>query len=281
MEGLVRGKKRVAPNLDLDKLPHFASVKRALSRRLRRSEVEINGFRMRLDPMDSLDISLFGRYEPFETSLVVEEVRPGMTIVDVGANIGYYTLLFGRLTGPTGDVYAFEPVPQNREILEENICANGLQNVIVIGRAASDRSERCTFFLSKNNLGDHRMFAADEAREELEIQAVQIDKEIEGPVHVIKLDIQGSEHRALVGMERLLEKSPSVTLFTEFWPKGIHASGGSAAEFLALLREHGFEIFHIDEYANRLEKADAARLLGELTVENGRHTNLLCRKRSS
>jgi FkbM family methyltransferase len=281
METVVRGKKRIAPNLELEKLPHYRAIKRAIFHHLRRHEVEINGFRMQLDPVDSLEISLFGRYEPFETSLVESEVRPGMTVVDAGANIGYYSLLFGRLTGPTGRVYAFEPAPQNRKILEANIAGNGLCNITVIGRAASDRAERCTFFLSNENLGDHRMFAADEAREELEIQSVRIDEEIEAPVHFIKLDIQGSEHRALIGMERLLAKSPSVTLFTEFWPKGIRASGGDATEFLALLRAHGFEIFHIDEYANRLEKADDAHLLSELTLENGRHTNLLCRRKSS
>lgn len=253
-------------------------MKRTLLCRTRRDEMEINGFRMHLDPLDSLEISLFGTYEPFQTSLVKAEVQPGMTVVDVGANIGYYTLLFGRMSTPGGKVFAFEPVPQNLEILRRNLAANGIDNVEIVSKAASNQPGVAPFFLSQKNLGDHSFFAADQGRKILEVEMVRIDDVVEGPVDVVKIDIQGAEQRALEGMRRTLERSPAVTLFTEFCPKSLSDAGGSASAFLALLRQYRFELFHIDEYASRLEKADETKLLAELTPKNGRHTNLLCRK---
>ena len=91
MEMLVRAKKRIAPNFRLEDLPLYIPAKKWVFDRLRQKEVMVHGFPFLLDPLDSLELSIFRSYEPFETSLLSAEVRPGMRIVDVGANIGYYT----------------------------------------------------------------------------------------------------------------------------------------------------------------------------------------------
>ena len=73
-----------------------------MKRRLRRREADVLGHRMLLDENDSLELSWNGIYEPYETSLVQQIAKPGGTIVDIGANIGYYTLIFARAVGGAG-----------------------------------------------------------------------------------------------------------------------------------------------------------------------------------
>ena len=129
MELLVRTKKRLAPNFRLEDLPLYLPAKRWVFNRLRQKEVTVHGFPFLLDPLDSLELSIFRNYEPFETSLLSAEIRPGMRIVDVGANIGYYTLLFSKLTGASGHVFAFEPEPENFGLLQRNLARNDRTNV--------------------------------------------------------------------------------------------------------------------------------------------------------
>ena len=149
MELLVRAKKRLAPNFRLEDLPLYIPAKKWVFNRLRQEEVMVHGFPFLLDPLDSLELSIFRSYEPFETSLLSAEVRPGMTIVDVGANIGYYTLLFSKLTGESGHVYAFEPEPENFALLQQNLARNNRTNVKVFN-AGGEQSARGIVPLSLN-----------------------------------------------------------------------------------------------------------------------------------
>jgi FkbM family methyltransferase len=279
MELLVRAKKRVAPNLQLENLPLYVPAKKWIFDRLRQKEVTVHGFPFLLDPLDSLELSIFRSYEPFETALLSAEIRPGMTIVDVGANIGYYTLLFSKLTGDRGRVYAFEPEPQNFALLQQNLSRNGRTNVVALNRAASDRAGESFLYLSTENLGDHQAYPSGGGRRKVRITTTPIDACLSGPVDLVKMDVQGFESHALNGMEAIIAASPRLTIFTEFWPEGLRRADSNAADFLRRLRSFDFEIFFIDEYANRLEPADDAELLQRYAPSVGTHTNLLCRRR--
>ena len=279
MELLVRAKKRLAPNFRLEDLPLYVPAKNWVFDRLRQKEVTVHGFPFLLDPLDSLELSIFRTYEPFETSLLSAEIRPGMTIVDVGANIGYYTLLFSKLAGNAGRVYAFEPEPQNFSLLKQNLTRNNRTNVVALNRAASDQVGTSFLYLSSENYGDHQAYPSADGREKVPITMVRLDDCVEGPVNLIKMDVQGFEARALSGMETVIAASPRLTIFTEFWPEGLRRAGSDAAEFLRRLRSLDLEIFFINEYANRLEPADDAELLQRYAPPLGTHTNLLCRRR--
>jgi FkbM family methyltransferase len=279
MELLVRAKKRLAPNWQLENLPLYVPVKKWIFNRLRRKEVTAHGFSLLLDPLDSLELSIFRSYEPFETSLLSAEIRPGMTIVDVGANIGYYTLLFSKLTGEAGRVYAFEPEPQNFALLQQNLTRNARTNVVALNRALSDRSGQSFLYLSSENLGDHQAYPSEDDRRKVPITMTRLDECVRGPVDLIKMDVQGFEARALDGMEAVIASSPRVAIFTEFWPEGLRRANSDAGEFLRRLRSFDFEILFINEYANRLEPADDAELLRRYAPAIGSHTNLLCRRR--
>ena len=281
LEYLVRTKKRMVPDLRLEALPFYCRLKAWLFGKLRQPEVSVHGFRLRLDPVDSLELSIFQRYEPFETELLTKEIRLGQTIIDVGANIGYYTLLFSKLTGADGQVFAFEPEPLNYKILTENLAQNGRTNVVAFNQAASDVPGNSFLYLSPENYGDHQAYASGEDRQRISIQMARIDDLVPGPVDLIKLDIQGFEFHALKGMQRILRESLHLTIFIEFWPEGLRRAGSGAEEFLAFLRMLGFEIFYINEYAERLEIAEDRHLLERYSPAIGSHTNLLCRRKST
>ncbi len=87
--------------------------------------VRVLGHRMFLDRFDSLSLSVVGRHEQCITELVQQIIKPGDIVLDIGANIGYYTLIFARCVGPTGHVYAFEPDPGSFALLQKNVQING------------------------------------------------------------------------------------------------------------------------------------------------------------
>jgi len=279
MELLVRAKKRLAPNFRLESVPLYVPAKKWVFDRLRQKEVIVHGFPFLLDPLDSLELSIFRSYEPFETALLSAEIRPGMTVVDVGANIGYYTLLFSKLTGDAGRVYAFEPEPQNFALLRQNLTRNARTNVVALNRAVSDQVGPSFLYLSTENFGDHQAYPSADGRCKVPITMTRLDDCVPGPVDLIKMDVQGFEAHALGGMAVLIAASPRLTIFTEFWPEGLRRAGSDAADFLRQLRSFDLEIFFINEYANRLEPADDAELLRHYAPSLGTHTNLLCRRR--
>ena len=279
VEFLVRSKKRLAPNFRLESVPFYTPLKRSIFNRLRQREVTVHGFPFLLDPLDSLELSIFRNYEPFETSLLTAEVRAGMTVVDIGANIGYYSLLFSKLAGESGCVYAFEPAPQNFALLERNLARNQRTNVQAFNQAAGDEPGKSFLYLSSENYGDHQAYESGDAREKIAIKVTRIDDSVRGPIDLVKMDIQGFEEHALAGMSATIAANPGLTLFTEFWPAGLERAGSDPADFLRRLRAFNFDIFFIDEYANRLEPADDATLLRRYAPALSSHTNLLCRGR--
>ncbi|RMH20528.1 MAG: FkbM family methyltransferase [Acidobacteria bacterium] len=253
---------------------------RLLMRALKPRRVEIAGHRLTLDPHDSLGLSL-RPYEPFTSRLVEDCLRPGQVAVDVGANIGYFTLLLARGVGATGRVYAFEPDPESFALLRRNVAANGYGNVIAAQAAVAEEAGTVRLFRSPDNAGDHRTYDAGDGRAAIVVEAVRLDDALADAARVdfIKMDVQGAEPRALAGMRALLERSPRVVLLSEFWPWGLARGGASAAAYLEQLDALGFSLQLIDDDAERLEAVRAKDLLERLGTSFHHHVNLLCRHR--
>ena len=166
-----------------------------------------------------------GRWEVAESDQLRALLAPGMTFVDVGAHVGYMTLLGARAVGAQGRVIAVEASPANVALLRANVAANGATNVEVVAAAASDRTGRIELFLSPWNTGDNRAYPVPEM-DRVDVPAVRLDDVIPPDVHVdvVKLDTQGTDHRAIRGMEATLTRCRPV-LVVEFWPLGISESG--------------------------------------------------------
>lgn len=247
-----------------------------------RSRADVLGHKMLLDVNDSVVAPLLreqGTFEPLETSLVQRELKEGDVVVDVGANIGYYTLIFARLVGESGKVYAFEPDPANFQLLKKNVQLNGYRNIVLERKAVADRTGRRRLYLAPHNKGDHRLYAPPENRPWVDVEAVALDDYFaarDERIAFIKMDIQGAEGAALTGMRRLLERNPAARLVSEFWPSGLRLSGTDPGAYLEQLERLGFRLYNIDEEAERVEPADAPRLLQTYLPEKDNFTNLLC-----
>ena len=246
--------------------------------------VEVEGNRMYISRGD-VDVrlqhgaSLF--YDPQDKallSLFKEMVRPGMTVLDIGAHIGYHTLLAARLVGEEGRVFAFEPAPDTYALLRQNIALNGYQNIIPVPKAVSNQSGQVRLFLNEYNSGRHNLY--DHYRQKgnyVEVESVTLDEFFAGQdisVDFIKMDIEGAEMAALQGMEKLIRSNKNLKLITEFNPGFLRSAGYSPEEFLGKLTEYGFKLYNINSKEERIEPCELTSLL---RGDNARGTvNLLC-----
>lgn len=162
---------------------------------------------------------LYGVFEISETRLVQSLLRPGMVFFDVGANIGYYSVIAARLVGSAGAVHAFEPNGAVREALQQNIRLNGLTNVVVHSEAVSDRSGEVTFYESSwaANQGISSMFPGDGRIIQTTVHARTLDEIASSiaprRIDVIKMDIEGAERLAIQGGARLFQDSAPALIF--------------------------------------------------------------------
>jgi FkbM family methyltransferase len=203
--------------------------------------VEADGHLLEVDPRDrgiGARLRRSGRWDRCEKALYEGELRPGMTVVDGGANIGYFSLLFARLVGPAGRVYAFEPDPRNFELLRKNIGRNGYRNVVAAPLALARESGRRTFSRSPNNFADHCLGEGLGQRERLEVEVARLDDffaDLPKQVHFLKLDVQGAEFAVIEGARALLRANPELVLLTEFWPDGMRRFGDDPEQYLDAL----------------------------------------------
>lgn len=253
-------------------------VKEFILSHLKSTFAEVNGHKMFLDSKDSLCLSIYGIWEAFETELVKKEIKKGDIVLDIGANIGYYTLIFAKLVSEEGKVYAFEPDPNNFALLKKNVEINGYKNVVLVQKAVSNKTGNLRLYLSKDNLADHRIYNSHDERRFVEIEAVRLDdffKNYNGKIDFIKMDIEGSEGGAIQGMFELLEKN-NVKIITEFWPSGLKRFGMDPGEYLKLLIKIGFKLYEVNESEKKIKPVNTSTLLEIFTPEKESYTNLLC-----
>jgi FkbM family methyltransferase len=210
-------------------------------------EIETEYGRLRLQADDAFITPYLVRdkvWEAGETANLAEYLQPGMTFVDIGAHVGYFSVLAARIVGPDGRVYAFEPAPRNYELLLANVWLNGLRNTVCFPWAIADAMAIVDLHLSPTNTGDNRIDAGEAGWEAIPVRAAALDAigAIVETVHVVKIDVQGAEDRAIRGMEGLLAASPSVKVSAEFWPYGIRRSGGDPRGVLDYYRGLGFTV---------------------------------------
>lgn len=239
--------------------------------RTENSRTLVAGHRMWLDPDDTVvarRLREVGWFEPTETRLIHRLVKPGDTVVDVGANIGYYTLQLARLVGPAGRVFAFEPEPRNFDLLRRNIWENGYNNVTLVHAAVLARQETRRLYLNHENRGDHRL-QATVGREDIEVEGLSLDEffsTFSGRVDFVKIDVQGAEGEVFDGMQGLVAAGRVGRIITEFWPRGLSQAGYEPGRFLECRIREGFCIREIDEQLDRVVPLDATGLLDRFPV---------------
>ena len=251
-------------------------------RKLLPKQVEIHGATVVLNPTDPVVSGAlhFGVYEKAETRFFQSACRDGMTFLDVGANLGYYTALAARAVGPNGRVLAVEPDPDSFGYLEQTIAANAVGNVQAFPVAASDAPATLPLYISTDNRGDNRLYASGKARPQVEVAARPLDALLRenkiDTVDLIKIDVQGYEPKVIAGLRETITASPNLTLLTEFWPQGIDEAGEDANEFLQTLRELGLTLHELQPDGSLAELTDDTDLIAR--HQGRRYTNLIGRK---
>jgi FkbM family methyltransferase len=194
-------------------------------------------------------------------------VRPGATVVDVGANIGYNAIHAARLAGPRGRVFAVEPTPDNLDVLRRNLVAAALANVVVAPVAAGRAAGMRKLFVrgarsAVNSLFADSCYAA--VTDVFEVPVVPLDELVAGTADVVKIDVEGAELDVLEGMPRLLNAGPGA-LIVEWHPRLQSMAGYAPDELPRWLLGRGWRLRAVSHTTGRrLTAASLQRLTARL-----------------
>jgi FkbM family methyltransferase len=186
-------------------------------------------------------------------------LRPGQTFVDVGAHVGYFSVLASKQVGPTGTVIAVEPERRNVDLLRRNLARNGCTNAGVVPFAAHSTDRLMSLALDEENRGAHRLVPLGEAA--TSVRCVRLDDFLPEHVDVIKVDVQGYDHDAIAGMERTLAANPRIRLIAELSFGELERRHLRPELVLAGYEERGFTISVFDDFG-RVRRVTVAELLG-------------------
>lgn len=180
-----------------------------------------------------MDYQLLKIWEPETTDIVKREVGPGMTCIDIGASIGYFTLLFSRQVGPSGHVISVEPTDFQQPYLLKNIKNNGYKDRVEVWNVGAwDKTETVWMPLTAPRYV------------QTEAPCMAVDDIVNGrKIDFIKLDCDGPEPKVLKGLEKTFQNNPDLKMVVEYYPKYQRDSGLDPADFREIIdRYFEFEI---------------------------------------
>jgi FkbM family methyltransferase len=176
-----------------------------------------------------------------------ENIKPGMTVLDVGANIGFYSVLLSELVGENGKVYAFEPDTTNFSFLQKNTAH--LKNVVIEKVAVAETDGVIKLYKSESLNVDHQTYDVGESRAFTEIPCISLDSYMKGaPVNFIKIDVQGFDYYAIKGASKILAANKELSIISEVWPFGLNKASATPQQYISLLKDNGFTV-EVDEKA--------------------------------
>jgi FkbM family methyltransferase len=222
-----------------------------------------DGFRLRTDGSSQTGRIAYatGTYEPGITRLLRGCLRSGDTFVDVGANIGYFSLLASRTVGPDGQVIAFEPSTVVRRALAENLRLNDTANVHIREEALAASEGLTRFFVGPStNTGLASLRPLEQGRS-IEVRQRRFDDlhEAKSRLALVKIDVEGGELGVLEGMTRTIRRDQPA-LIVEFTDQFLRALGASAESLYAFVRDNGYRVWLIPDDGALVEIRSPAAL---------------------
>jgi FkbM family methyltransferase len=238
--------------------------------------VEIDGIRMAYEKADVRIVSrlVSGHYEPELRACIRARVDAGSTVVDCGAHVGWYALTMARLVGESGHVHAFEASPRTAATLRRNVELNGGSNVTVVEKAVTDTQGVVNIVTSATSSGINSIFGKPSSTSVVSaVESTSLDQYFAGlgwpKVDFAKIDVEGAEKLAVLGMRELIQRNPRMELVVE-----VNPVSATLEELIETLRSVGFRRLHALELGRDLETKEDLGML----VEASRIAapNLLC-----
>ena len=185
-----------------------------------------------------------GSHEPLSTKILMENLHEGMSIADVGANLGYFALQEAKVVGPKGVVYAIEPIPQNFFLLRHNVALNNLKNIQVFNLAIGDEDGSLDLFLSYASNWASAFKTPINIDQKITVPSKRLDTFLKdkGKVDLVRMDVEGYETKIVDGMEETL-KQKNLMLFIEIHP--LFTGKNRCKAFLQKLDRFGFAPFAV------------------------------------
>jgi FkbM family methyltransferase len=215
--------------------------------------------KMYLDTRDIIvtpHLLLDGYWEVWTTKLLLRELRSGMNIVEIGSNMGYYSLIISSIIGEAGRLFAFEANPDTYQILHDNIEINGFNDRVSLEKkAVMDEIKEIAFQKLTNHLATSRVVEyskLDEYSEEqkiIKVDGTSLDQYFENrdiKIDLIKIDAEGSEPRIFDGMRNLINNNFNLIVICELNPVLISAASLDPREYLEKIQSYGFILKYID-----------------------------------
>lgn len=189
-------------------------------------------------------------WEPLETQLFIRLLSERPRVLDIGANVGWFTSIGAKLAGPEGRFYAFEPHPDNFAALINNVSAHRLFNVVPLRIALGKKDGEGQLFLSEENPGDHRSHPVQDRRA-IPIQIARLDTVLTATDFIpdlIKIDVQGAESAVFEGARNVLKMAGTrCAKLIEFWPGGMQGGieeASALADLIFAWRQSVFVCHH-------------------------------------
>lgn len=237
-------------------------------------ESRCSGVRFRYSSQSHIGEAIYANaFEREERSLLDRILSPGLTILDVGANLGFYTCLFARKVGPTGRVIAFEPTPSTFELLEQNVRLNGLHDIVECRSCGlSDKEGIARMNLFSEGKDVYNSFRVDDACDKdslpcvIDVTTTTLDQCLETldakKGCFIKIDVEGFEHQVIMGGRNQLQRLDNLSLMIELYEPLARRCGSSTLQTVEVLESCGFKAYWMNGHGT-LAPVDA-RARGDL-----------------
>jgi FkbM family methyltransferase len=219
-------------------------------------------------------------YEPLLVQWLRGKLASGMTAVDVGAHIGYLSMVMARCVGEKGRVIAVEPSPDNLPVLQHNLAANHVSNVVVAPVAASSESGRRDFHVT-GSTDSHGFYShpLTPTSAVIQVDARRLDDLLEDPVQLVKVDVEGGELDVLQGMSRLMTDRSLRWLVLEWNPACQRKAGRRVDELPEVVRGLGFRATAFDDVRGVVRSVDEVlELIRRDKLDDSWYCNLACER---
>ena len=213
--------------------------------------IEYDGRKLYLDKKDDHFFSTNPEQIIPEINVLKELIKKGDTLIDVGANIGFYTLNFEKLVGQNGKIFAFEPEPKNFKLLEKNITINELEDhVKVFHKAVSNKKGISNLLIGPTSGTNSIVESFNNNDRIIEVETIVLDEffnGFDGEINFVKIDTEGHDAKVLEGMQKIIQRNLNIKIMTEFVPEFLERSDSNSENYIQLLTRNKMQLHFVDK----------------------------------